>query len=172
VVSALSARVAIGAPVPVTGQTFGVLMVAALLGRRRGVLCVLTYLAQGLAGLPVFAYGRAGLAAFLGPTGGYLAGFVVAAYVVGALAERGWDRRMPTTVLAMLLGNVAIYACGLTWLLCLDRLLGKPLGGGMLVVGLLPFLAGDAVKIALAAVLLPAGWHALRLFGFDPSPRS
>lgn len=159
---ALCTQVAVGAPVPVTGQTFAVLMLAALLGRRRGVLCVLAYLGQGLAGLPVFAYGKAGLAAFSGPTGGYLAGFVLAAYVVGSLAERGWDRRVPTTVLAMVLGNLAIYACGLAWLLCLDHLLGRPFEGNLLAVGVLPFLPGDLVKIALAAVLLPSAWKRMR----------
>jgi biotin transport system substrate-specific component len=168
VVIALCAQVAIGYPVPVTGQTFGVLMVAALLGSRRGALSVLTYIAGGLAGLPVFAQGKAGLATFFGPTGGYLVGFALAAYVVGALAERGWDRRVATTVLAMAFGNLAIYTCGLIWLLCLVHLLGKPLGGrGVLAVGLYPFLAGDMLKSALAAALLPAGWRLIRFFRFD-----
>jgi len=151
-----------------TGQTFAVLMVAALLGPRRGVLCVLTYLAEGLLGLPVFAQGKAGLPTFLGPTGGYLVGFVGAAYLVGALAQRGWDRRSGTTILMMVLGNMVLYACGLAWLLYLVQLLAQPLGGkGVLAVGLYPFLAGEVVKIALAMALLPCGWKMIRYFGLD-----
>ena len=166
---AVLAQIAIGYPVPITGQTFGVLLVAALLGSRRGVLCVLTYLAEGLVGLPVFSQGRSGLGMILGPTGGYLVGFLLAAYVVGSLAERGWDRRMVTTMLAMVLGSVAMYACGLAWLFCLDNLLGKPLAGGVLAVGLYPFVVGDILKIALATVLLPSGWRLIRYFRFDNS---
>jgi len=100
-------------PVPVTGQTFAVLLTGALLGRQRGAAAVLAYLAEGLAGLPVFAGGMSGLAYLLGPTGGYLLGFVAAAYLTGALAERGWDRQPLTTALAMVLGNLALYAPGL-----------------------------------------------------------
>jgi biotin transport system substrate-specific component len=167
IVIAVCAQMAIGYPVPKTGQTFAVLMVAALLGSRRGALCILTYLAEGLLGLPVFAQGKAGLAAFLGPTGGYLVGFIFAACIVGALSERTWDRRVLTTVAAMVLGSLAIYACGLAWLLCLVRFLAKPLGGGLLAVGLYPFLIGDLLKIALAAILLPSGWKTIRYFGLD-----
>jgi biotin transport system substrate-specific component len=129
---------------------------------------MLTYLAEGLVGLPVFAQGKAGPAALLGPTGGYLVGFMLAAWVVGTLAQRGWDRRPATTVLAMALGNVAIYACGLAWLSVLVYLTGRPLGGrGLLAVGLYPFLIGDVLKILLAAMLLPAGWRLIRHFGFE-----
>jgi len=167
VVVALCAQMAIGYPVPVTGQTFAVLMVAALLGARRGALCLLTYLAEGLLGLPVFAQGRGGWAAFLGPTGGYLIGFVVAAWIVGVLSERTWDRRILTTVAAMVLGNLVIYACGLAWLFCLVDLWARPLEGGILAAGLYPFLLGDLLKIALAALLLPGGWRILRYFGLD-----
>jgi biotin transport system substrate-specific component len=170
IVIALCAQIAIGYPVPVTGQTFGVLMVAALLGSRRGTLCVLAYLAEGLVGLPVFAQGKAGPATLLGPTGGYLVGFILAAWLVGSLSERMWDRRVPTTMAAMVLGNFAIYACGLAWLLCLTGILAKPLAGGLLAVGLYPFIIGDALKIALAAVLLPSGWKLIRLFGLKTLP--
>lgn len=169
ILMAALAQVAVGYPVPITGQTFGVLLVAALLGSRRGVLCVLAYLAQGLIGLPVFSQGRGGPAMFFGPTGGYLVGFLLAAYVVGFLAERGWDRRAVTTMLAMVLGSAGMYACGLAWLLCLDNLLGRPLGGGVLAVGLYPFLAGDVLKIALATILLPSGWKLIQYFRFDNS---
>ncbi len=161
---ALCAQIAVGYPVPVTGQTFGVLMVGALLGSRRGALCILTYLAEGLAGLPVFAQGKAGWTAFLGPTGGYLIGFVLAAYLVGTLSERTWDRRAVSTMAAMFLGNLTIYACGLTWLLCLTHILAKPLAGSILAVGLYPFLVGDVLKIVLAAVLLPSGWRFIEFF--------
>jgi len=165
---ALCAQIAVGWPVPVTGQTFAVLMVAALLGSRRAVLCVLAYLAEGLLGLPVFAQGGAGLGIFIGPRGGFLVGFVVAAYVVGVLAERGWDRRPATTMLAMVLGSAGLYTCGLTWLFCLSHVFAQSLGGrGVLAVGLYPFLAGDAVKIVLAAVLLPTGWKIIRHFRLD-----
>jgi len=164
-----SAQIAVGLPVPVTGQTFAVLMLAALLGSRRGVLCVLAYLAEGLMGLPVFSQGRAGPAMFFGPTGGFLLGFVPAAYIVGALAERGWDRRAITTMLAMVLGSVAMYVCGLAWLSCLDNLLGRPLGGSVLAVGLYPFLVGDVLKIVLATFLLPFGWRLIQYFRFENS---
>jgi biotin transport system substrate-specific component len=167
IVIALGAQIAVGYPVPVTGQTFAVLMVAALLGSRRGTLCILTYLAEGLLGLPVFAQGKGGLVAFLGPTGGYLVGFVFAAWVVGALSERAWDRRVLSTVAAMVLGNAVIYACGLAWLFCSVRVLAKPLSGGVLAVGLYPFLVGDLLKIALAATLLPSGWIIIRHFRLD-----
>ncbi len=160
---ALSAQVAIPlpfSPVPVTGQTLAVLLVGALLGSRRGALAVVAYIAQGLAGLPVFAGGAAGLARLFGPTGGYLVGFVAAAFLVGLLAERGWDRRFGTTVAAMTLGNVVIYAVGATWLAVFVG--GLPQAWSM---GVLPFLPGDAVKIVLAAVVLPGGWKLLGMRG-------
>jgi biotin transport system substrate-specific component len=154
---ALSAQVAIRlpfSPVPVTGQTLAVLLVGALLGSRRGAMSLLAYLAEGLIGLPVFAGGASGAAYAIGPTGGYLVGFVAAAYVAGWLAERGWDRRAGSAILAMLAGNAAIYAFGLSWL-------AAYVGRRALALGLLPYLAGDAVKLALAAALLPMGWKLL-----------
>ncbi len=141
-------------PVPVTGQTFGVLLVAALLGRR-GALSVVLYLFEGAMGLPFFAGGLAGPAVLVGPTAGYLAGFVVAAYVVGALCERGWDRNVGSAVVAMLIGTGLIYACGLPWL---AQFTGWD---QVLQLGMLPFLPGDILKVILAAVLLPAGWKLL-----------
>lgn len=140
-------------PVPITGQTFGVMLVGALLGSRRGTVSMLTYLGLGAVGLPVFAGGAAGLARFAGPTAGYLAGFVVATAVVGWLSERGWDRRTWTTIVAMVLGMLPIYLLGLAWL---SRFAGW---GQAVVTGLLPFLAGDALKIGLAALSLPMGWR-------------
>jgi biotin transport system substrate-specific component len=152
---ALSARVAIPipfSPVPVTGQTFAVLLVGALLGRWRGGAAALAYLGEGAAGLPVFAGGAAGPHVLVGPTGGYLVGFVAGAWICGALAERGWDRRVGWTVLAMILGNVAILVPGLAWI---ARFVGADRA---LALGLWPFIPGDCVKIALAAALLPISW--------------
>lgn len=155
---ALSAQVAFPlpfSPVPVTGQTFGVLLVASLLGRVRGTAAVLAYLAEGVAGLPVFAGLAAGPAKLIGPTGGYLAGFVLGAYVCGWLAERGWDRTPLRTTISMVLGNVAIFAVALPWL---ARFVGP---ANVWTMGFWPFLPGDIVKIGLAAALLPLGWKAL-----------
>jgi len=136
--------------VPITGQTFAVLLLGAAYGWRRGGLTAALYLAAGLAGLPVFA-DVAGLA-----TLGYLAGFLLAAVVVGWLAERGWDRRFVTALAAMLAGEVVIYACGLLWL---ARFVGW---GNVVAEGLLPFLPGDMLKLVAAALVLPAVWQAVR----------
>jgi biotin transport system substrate-specific component len=139
-------------PVPITGQTFGVLLIGALLGGRLGAVTVLTYLAWGAIGFPVFAGGTSGLSRLAGPTGGYLLGFILAAFLVGWLSERGWDRRALTTAAAMLLGTALIYLPGLLWLsgfVGWDRLLE---------LGLTPFLVGDLLKVALAALALPLAW--------------
>ena len=139
-------------PVPVTGQTLAVLLAAAALGRRRGVTSVVLYLGAGLFGLPVFAAGGAGLPHLLGPTGGYLIGFIPAAYLVGWLSERGWDRRVLTTVLAMLLGSSLIYLFGVSWLAVF-------IGWEKAVsAGMVPFLLGDFLKILVAALALPLTW--------------
>lgn len=146
-------------PVPITGQTLAVLLAGALLGSRRGALCILTYLAEGFAGLPVFAGGTAGISRLLGPTGGYLVGYLVAAYLVGWLAEKGWDRKLWTNFTAMVMGNSAIYLFGVSWL-------AIALGWQeALVAGMYPFIPGDLIKIAIATGLLPLGWKFLR----DPS---
>lgn len=142
-------------PVPVTGQTFAVLLLGALFGARRGAATAVTYLAMGLAGLPVFSAAPPGLAALASPTAGYLAGFVGGAWVTGMLSERGWDRRPITAALAMLMGSSVIFACGLLWL-------GAFVGwSNALAQGLVPFIPGDIIKIALATALLPAGWRLL-----------
>jgi biotin transport system substrate-specific component len=146
-------------PVPVTGQTFGVLLVGALYGSRRGSLSMLTYLVMGAAGLPVFAGGAAGPAHFVGPTGGYLVGFVAAAWLVGRLAERGWDRKVPSTALAMSLGTLLIYVPGVAWL---STFVGW---GRVLQLGMFPFLLGDVLKVALAALTLPRGWRLIGRLG-------
>jgi biotin transport system substrate-specific component len=144
-------------PVPLTLQTLGVFFTGAVLGGRRGALALLLYLAEGAAGLPVFAGGASGGTHVLGPTGGYLAGFVFAAGVVGLLAERGWDRQLVWTMLAMVVGNLVVYAFGVAWLAIFLSDIGTALIQGMLV-----FMPGDLVKIAIAALALPGGWALAR----------
>jgi biotin transport system substrate-specific component len=166
---ALSAQIAIPlpfSPVPITGQTLAVLLIGALLGSRRGGLSLLVYLIEGTSGLPVFAGGGAGPAHLAGPTGGYLVGFVAAAYVTGLLAERGWDRRIGTTLAAMLLGNAVLYAFGLVWLAAYVGI------GRALPLGLYPFIVGDLAKLTLAALLLPSGWRMLNPTARRSNPRS
>ncbi len=144
-------------PVPITGQTLGVLLTGALLSSRRGALALLVYLAEGAVGLPVFAGGAAGFARLLGPTGGYLLAYPFAAGLVGLLAERGWDRGVWRAGIAMLLGNLLIYLIAVPWLSVFVGSLTLALAKGML-----PFIVGDALKIALAALALPGGWALLR----------
>lgn len=163
-VIAAAAQVAVPlpySPVPVTGQTFAVLLVAGTLGARLGAASVALYVIEGLIGLPVFAGGASGAARLVGPTGGYLVGFVAAAVVVGALVERGFGRRVWMCAVAMLAGEVVIYAFGLAWLARF------PLPVGLLEAGLVPFLVGDAYKLVAAALALPAGWRIITLL----SPR-
>lgn len=159
---ALSAQVSILLPfmlVPFSGQTLAVLLTGAVLGSRLGSLAVLVYLAEGLMGLPVFAGAasawtptRTALPTIIGPTAGYLFAFPIAAFVVGWLAERGWDRSVWRAVIAMLIGNIVIYTGGLLWL---ARLVGAEQA---IPLGLLPFIPGDLIKIALAAAALPGAW--------------
>ncbi|MGD8486381.1 MAG: biotin transporter BioY [Chloroflexota bacterium] len=150
--------------VPITLQTFGVLFTSAALGARRGSSATAVYLLLGAIGLPVFAFERSGPETFvalesgrvvLGTTGGYLVGFLLASGVVGALAQRGWDRRLGGSLGAMLIGTLLIYAVGLTWL-------ALALGSGVVEVlpfGLYPFVPGDVLKLLLAAGALPLGWR-------------
>jgi biotin transport system substrate-specific component len=154
-------------PVPITGQTFSVLFVGALLGVTRAVLSMGLYLAIGLLGLPVFAPQAdgshiTGIAALLGPTGGYLIGFLLATAFVGWLAQREWDRKWLRTLLAFVGGTVLIYAVGLPWLyVALSNLHAPNPLQATIAGGLLPFLIGDAIKAILAAVILPVVWHAV-----------
>ena len=143
-------------PVPITGQTFAVLLVGATLGSRRGAASLLLYLILGLLGLPIFAAGASGLAYLSGPTGGYLVGFIISASLVGLLAARGMDRRIPSALLAFLAGEVVIYLCGVAWL---SLFLGIQRA---IVAGLLPFLIGDAIKLAAAGLALPAAWKLVK----------
>ncbi len=143
-------------PVPLNLGTLAVLVIGAAYGWRLGLATVALYLAQGAAGLPVFAgtpEKGLGLAYMLGGTGGYLVGFLLAVVAVGWLAERGFDRNFFTTAVAMLIGNALIYIPGLLWL---GTLFGwdKPI----LEWGLYPFIYGDLTKLALAAAILPGAW--------------
>ena len=151
-----------GSPVPVTGQTFGVLLVGGALGFRRGGLAALLYVVLGFF-LPVYADHKTGVAIIasidqgtivLGATGGYLVGFILAAAVVGRLAELGWDRHPLGAFAAMFLGNVLIYAVGIPWLMAAT---GQDLAWAI-DKGLAPFVVGDAIKLLLAAGLFPAAW--------------
>jgi biotin transport system substrate-specific component len=141
-------------PVPMTMQTFAVLLIGFMYGSRLGVATVALYLAEGAVGLPVFA-GGGGIAHLAGPTAGYLVGFLVAAALTGWLAEAGWSRSVPRTLLGMALGSTVIFLFGFVWL---SVLLGAEKA---FMAGLVPFLVGDAVKAALAAVLLPLTWKSL-----------
>ncbi len=162
----LSAQVSIPlpfTPVPITGQTFAVVLVGASLGAWRGCSSLLLYWLVGIAGAPVYADQTSGWETFMGPTGGYLIGFVVAAAVTGWLAERRWDRQFRSSVAAMLTGNVLIYLCGVPWL-------AAELGTGLeetLELGLYPFIVGDLLKLYLAGALLPLAWRAVRRFRGD-----
>jgi len=162
VLTALAAHVSIPlpfTPVPITGQTFAVLLMGAALGSRRRAASMALYVAQGLAGLPVFAGGKAGLAVLLGPTGGYLIGFIAAAFVTGWLAERGLNRRPLTTALAMVLGNLVISLHGVSWLAVFVGISKARL------LGMIPFLPGDLLKILLATAALPGAWWIVQRSG-------
>lgn len=144
-------------PVPITLGTFAVLSIGAAYGARLGLATILGYMAIGALGFDVFAGSSAetaGLAYMMGGTGGYLVGYVLATLTLGALAARGWDRSFGRMAAAMLIGNALIYVPGLLWL---GQIHGwdKPI----LAWGLTPFLVGDAIKLALAAVLMPSLWR-------------
>lgn len=144
--------------VPITGQTFAVLLTGALLGSRLGAAAVIAYLVEGALGLPFFAAGGSGLVRFFGPTGGYLIAFPAAAFVTGAFAEFGWDRRYYTAVIAMAIGSVVILVPGWIWYSIVTNT--SPAVSFQLSV--LRFLPGDVIKIALAAAVLPTGWALLK----------
>jgi biotin transport system substrate-specific component len=146
-------------PVPITGQSFAVLLTGALLGPRLGAAAVIAYLIEGAIGLPFFAPGGApGLLRFFGPTGGYLVAFPAAAFVTGAFAEHGWDKRYPTAVAAMAIGSAIIFLGGWAWFSVVTNT--PPVAAFKIAV--LPFLAGDVIKIVLAAAVLPTGWALLK----------
>ena len=145
-----------GTPVPVTGQTFAVLLAGAALGSRAGAGSQAIYWLMGAVGLPVFAQANGGWGAATGATFGYLFGFIVAAWLVGALAERGRDRTVRSAIPAFLAGNLVIYAFGVPWLMYSVPSITTI--GGALAVGFVPFIAFDAIKIVLAGVALPTAW--------------
>lgn len=141
-------------PVPITGQTFGVLLVGAALGSKRGAASMALYLVEGALGLPFFAGGAHGLSVLTGATAGYLVGFIGAAYAIGLLAERGLERNMRTSFIPFLVGTVIIYACGVTWLTVVLGSFSKAV-----TLGLVPFIIGDIIKLIAAALALPAAWN-------------
>lgn len=142
-------------PVPITGQTFSVLLVGASLGTLRGASSALLYVLVGIAGAPVYADGGHGWSVITGATGGYLLSYVLVAALTGWLAERRWDRRFSSALGAILSGNVVVYLVGLPWLAAvLDTNLEQTLE-----LGLYPFVPGDALKLYLAAMLLPGAWR-------------
>jgi len=144
--------------VPITGQTFAVLLTGALLGSRLGAAAVIAYLIEGALGLPFFAAGGSGIARFIGPSGGYLIAFPAAAYVTGAFAEFGWDRRYHTAVIAMAIGSVVILATG--W--AFYTVVTNTPANVSFSLAVLRFIPGDIIKIALGAAVLPTGWALLK----------
>jgi biotin transport system substrate-specific component len=163
----LTARVSVvipGNPVPFTLQNLGILVVGGALGLRRGGLAAALYVGLGMIGLPLFAGGKGGLDVMFGATGGYLAGFVLAAALVGRLAELGWDRRIGGAFGATLLGTAVIYLVGVPWLAVTMGLSA----GEAFATGLVPFVLPDIAKLAVAAVVFPAAWWVV---GRRPSER-
>lgn len=149
-------------PVPITGQTLIVLLAGAALGSRRGAASQVAYLLEGVGGLPVFAHGTSGAGVLLGPTGGYLIGFVACAGLVGWLAERGLCRNAMVSVLTMLAASALVYVFGVAWLA--HFLSGGP--QAVLIQGVLPFIPGDVLKSLIAAGVVPsAHWTLSRWIG-------
>ena len=143
-------------PVPITAQTLVVLLIGMTYGARLGGITIVIYLVEGIFGLPVFAGGSSGFAVLAGPTGGYLFGFLIAAIVMGYIAEKGVGRTILSTICAMLIGNFVIYFFGVWWLsafICF---------GEAISVGVIPFLYGDTLKLIVASGLMPLAWHALK----------
>jgi len=144
-------------PVPITGQTFGVLLIGAALGSKRGVVAMILYITEGAMGLPFFAGGASGLGILTGATAGYLVGFVGATYVVGWLAEQGLERSVRTSIIPFIVGTFIIYACGVTWLSFIVGSFSKAI-----TLGFIPFLLGDAIKLVAASLALPAAWKLVK----------
>jgi biotin transport system substrate-specific component len=161
ILTAVAAQIRIvlpGLPVPVTGQTFGVLLGAAALGPWRGAIAQVAYVLLGIAGLPIFTGGYSGWTALAGATGGYLVGFVLASLAVGYVARQGADRRILSAAGAFGLGTVIIYAVGVPWLAVTTGMSARD----ALWFGAVVFLAGDVVKAVLASTVLPAAWKLAR----------
>lgn len=157
----LMAQVAIpvpGSPVPITGQTLGVLLIGTTYGASLGFATIATYVALGLLGAPILAQGAHGFAKLAGPTGGYLVGMVLAALLVGALANRRWDVHLRTSFGQMLLGELLIFAPGLIWL----KIYTGASWNWTIAAGLTPFIVGEIIKIGLAGFALPSAWALVR----------
>src|SRR5437899_152462 len=153
--TALAAQVVIPiGPIPITGQTFAVLLTGALLGSRPGAMAMIAYLIEGASGLPFFSGGHAGLLHLMGPSGGYLIAFPAAAFITGAFAEHGWDRKFLTAAAAMAIGSLVILLSGWLWFSFVLRT--SP--AVTLFAAFLKFIPGDMIKICLAAAVLPSGW--------------
>ena len=153
--TALSAQVVIPVgPIPITGQTFAVLLTGALLGSRLGAITMIVYLLEGASGLPFFSGGHGGIAHLLGPTGGYLVAFPAAAFITGAFAEHEWDRKFLTAAAAMAIGSLVIMLSGWLWF----SLVMRTSPALTLFNTVLKFIPGDLIKISLAAAVLPSGW--------------
>jgi len=136
-------------PIPVTGQTLGVLLTGIMLGRKRAVAALITYIVMGLIGFPVFANGTFGLSTLMGPTGGYLLGFIPAAFIMGWLGEKGWYNGIFSSLAAILIGHLVIFTFGLIWLGHFSA------WTNVFAAGLLPFLPGAVIKTFVAFALIP-----------------
>ncbi|HET9789429.1 MAG TPA: biotin transporter BioY [Pyrinomonadaceae bacterium] len=157
--TALAAQIVIPiGPVPITGQTFAVLLTGALLGSRLGAMSMVVYLVEGASGLPFFYGGTSGIAHLLGPTGGYLIAFPAAAFITGSFAEHGWDRRFLTAAASMAIGSAVIMLSGWAWFALITNT-SLPVAFQLTV---LKFIPGDIIKILLAAAVLPSGWAILK----------
>lgn len=156
-------------PVPMTGQTFAVLLVGTAFGWQLGLTTLLLYMGAGAVGIPVFAQWSAGPGIIAGATGGYIIGFVLAATLLGLLAQRGWSRSLPLTIIGMVLAEILIYLPGVPWLAVWYGSTGaqylkegQSAWDAAFASGLVPFLLGDLLKLLLASAIVAAGW---RLFG-------
>ena len=165
IILAISAKISVPFwPVPMTLQTLAIMALAAAYGSRLAVATVVAYLVEGALGLPVFAGATAGPVYLLGPTGGFLAGFIVLAWIVGSAADRGWDRSTPRLFAAMVGADIVVFALGIAWLAFWAQLASGEAGiglAGAIKFGAQPFVLGDLLKIALAALAIPAAWKLL-----------
>jgi biotin transporter BioY len=164
--TALAAQIVIPiGPVPITAQTFAVLLTGALLGSRLGAMSMVVYLVEGASGLPFFYGGTSGIAHLLGPTGGYLIAFPAAAFITGAFAEHGWDKRFLTAAASMAIGSAVIMFSGWAWFALITNT-SLPVAFQLTV---LKFIPGDIIKILLAAAVLPSGWAILKRKASQPA---
>jgi biotin transport system substrate-specific component len=147
-----------GSPVPITGQTLGVLLIGTAYGASLGLATIAIYVALGLAGAPILAQGAHGYARLAGPTGGYLVGMVLAAFAVGVLANRRWDVRLQTALMQMIVGDILVFAPGLIWL----KLYTGASWSWTLAAGFTPFIVGEVIKIGIAGTALPSVWALVR----------